>query len=115
MKRKLAWVCLLVSPLVIGGAALWFLGQDSITEENCAKIKKGMTEKEVAAILGREKDDKFSYAKFGREYPTLLWIGARGKIAVEMQWWDDAFVNGAYFLPSPPQTFIEKIKRRLGR
>src|SRR5262249_54471947 len=114
MKRKLAWVLLLVSLLALGGAAICFLGQDSITEDNCAKIKKAITEKEVTAILGREKDDKFSYAKPGREYPTLLWIGARGKIAVEMQWWDDAFVNGAYFLPSPPQTFIEKIKRRFG-
>src|SRR5690348_37792 len=57
VKRKLAWVCLLVSPLVLGGAVFYFLPRDPITQANCDKIKPGMTEKEVDAILGRRKTE----------------------------------------------------------
>ena len=53
MKRKLAWVCLLVAPLVIGSAVLVLLPRDRITQANCERIKKGMTENEVETILGR--------------------------------------------------------------
>ena len=53
MKRKLAWVCLLVSPLVLSGA-YFVLPRDPITQANCDKINQGMTLKEVEAILGKK-------------------------------------------------------------
>jgi hypothetical protein len=57
MKKKLAWVCLMVSPLVLGGAALFLPSRDPITQANCDKIKEDMTLKEVVAILGKENLD----------------------------------------------------------
>jgi|SRR5579864_8506495 len=110
MKKKLAWVCLLVSPLVLGGAWFCFSNRDPITQANCDRIKKGMTEKELDAILGTEK-----ISDFDRDGPAdFIWQGSRGRIIVLMGKSDPALVNLAHFIPSPPQNILEKIRNWLG-
>jgi|SRR5579864_196945 len=107
MKKKLAWVCLLVSPLVLGGAAFCLADRDPITQANCDKIKPGMTLKEVETILGREKD---CYA--GDCEQDVVWIGTRGKIIVRRD--EDPITLPPLFVPSPPKTIFEKIRSWLG-
>jgi len=112
MKRKLAWVCLLVFPLVLGGAAFWLSDRDPITQANCDRIKEGMSVAEVVAILGRESDEAWGWGQLHH-----WWKGARGTIQVdvvgnmrELRY----VVQSASFTPSPPQTMLEKIRSWLG-
>jgi hypothetical protein len=112
MKRKLAWVCLLVSPLVIGGTVLFLLPRDPITRANCDRIKQGMSVAEVVAILGREKDEAWGYGQM-----HFWWKGARGTIQVDVALnipEAPYVVQSASFTPSPPQTMLEKIRDWLG-
>jgi hypothetical protein len=117
MKRKLAWVCLLVSPLVLGGAVLVLLPRDPITQANCDKIKKGMTIEEVEAILGREKDDVSPRNCWWGE-TAFIWNGSRGSIWVEVADPPILVKNARFsqfsFYPYPPQTVFEKIWNALG-
>ena len=114
MKRKLAWICLLVSPLLIGGSVLVLLPRDPITQANCDRIRQGMSEAEVAAILGREKDETWGWGQL-----HLWWKGARGTIRVDVAQVGNVpepcyAVLSASFTPSPPQTILEKIRDWLG-
>lgn len=116
MKRKLAWVCLLVSPLVIGGAVLVLLPRDRITQANCERIKKGMTEKEVETILGREKDWVDEFEAPTKVVTCFVWQGSRGTILVGIA---DPLANpplvvDAIFWKSSPQTVVEKMRDLLG-
>jgi hypothetical protein len=115
MKRKLAWVCLMVSPLVIGGTVLFLFPRDPINQANCHKIKPGtgMTEKDVISILGRAKD--YALAHGGPEH-DLYWKGKRGTICVQIANLGNPneVVIGAHFMPSQPQSILEKIKDWLG-
>ena len=54
MKLKLAWVFAVLLALLMGGAFLYFNFSDPgpINQANFAKIKKGLTEKDVESILG---------------------------------------------------------------
>jgi hypothetical protein len=108
MKKKLAWLCLLVSPLVLGGAAFCLSDRDPITKANCDRIKEGMTEKEVVAILGRKWDVE---ASLGGDRHAFQWDGSRGTIDVRME---KAVVDSAFFMPGPPQTVFEKVIDWLG-
>jgi hypothetical protein len=124
MKRKLAWVCLLVSPLVIGGVVLVLLPRDPITQAHCDKIKPGMTVKEVQAILGRKYDDSWTLSNSNSSvfYFIFEWRGSRGAICVEAQKihqgnpfpqeqdFEKASVHKTDFVPREPETIIEKIK-----
>jgi hypothetical protein len=110
-KKRLAWVCLIVSPLVLGGAAFCLSDRDPITKANCDKIKRGMTEKEVDAILGTEKVSEFD--RDGRP-ADFIWQGSRGRIIVLMGKSDPALVNLAHFIPAAPETIFEKIRNWLG-
>jgi len=111
MKRKLAWVCLLVFPLVLGGAAFWLSDRDPITQANCDRIKEGMSVAEVVAILGREKDEAWGFGQM-----HFWWKGARGTIQVDVALIPETpyVVQSASFTPSPPQTMLEKIRDWLG-
>src|SRR5262249_7236940 len=56
---KLAWVCLLVSPLVLGGAIFFLPDPDPITRANFERIRKifrkeGMTVNDIESVLGRK-------------------------------------------------------------
>jgi hypothetical protein len=53
------WPVLLALLVVLGGQAvgLVFLPGGRVTRENCKRIREGMTEAEVRAILGKPSDD----------------------------------------------------------
>ena len=54
MKRKLKWLAIVLAVSLLGfGTALLLWPRDRITAESWQKIRIGMTEKEVAEILGR--------------------------------------------------------------
>jgi hypothetical protein len=53
MKRKLKWLAIVLAVLLLGfGTALLLWPRDRITAESWQKIRIGMTENEVAEILG---------------------------------------------------------------
>ena len=106
-KKRLVWVCLIVSPLLLGGALFCLCERDPITQANCDRIKKGMTEKEVQALLGKKADYSFSYVPLGL---THCWKGSRGRIEVQMT---PFFVDHAVFTPDS-RTILEKIRNLLG-
>src|SRR5262245_32408628 len=103
MKRKLAWVCLLVFRLVMGGPVLFFRPRDPITQANCNRIKQGMSEAEVVAILGRHKDEAWGWGQH-----HLFWKGARGTIQVDVEVGN--IPEATYVVQSasfhPPQTML---------
>ena len=110
MKRKLAWVCLLVSPLVIG--AIWLLyPRDPITPANCNRIKSGMTDKDVEAILGTHSDRA---APKTPNTNMLAWKGSRGTIYVEFVDLGKTVGAGAWFVQSEPKNLRERIRDWLG-
>ena len=117
MKRKLGWVCLLVSPLVLGGAAFFLPDPDPITQANCARIKAGMTLNEVCDILGKAPPDCIEGGSFGG---SALWTGARGRISVSYTgpFWIDPQnetprVSNAVFTPDS-RTILDKLWDWLG-
>ncbi len=119
MKKKLAWVCLMVSPLVFGGAAFCLSNRDLITRANCDRIKPSMTVKEVEDILGKEPPCLISGGSFGG---ISLWRGARGTICVSYTgpfiWMDPQedsciLVENAVFTPDS-RTILDKIRNWFG-
>lgn len=115
MKKKLAWICLLASPLVFGAVVFFLLPRDAITQGNCGRIKRGMSEKEVEAILGRKKDGELVLdGSFTADQTFDCWEGSRGTIIVVMDIGDLTLVYNARFLPSEPRTFLEKFRNWLG-
>ena|SRR5215475_5080928 len=109
MKRKLAWICLLISPLVVGGAIVCFAERDPICRANWARIKKGMSQAEVEALL---ESKGYSLAN-GFGPVVVFWQGANGAcITAFMDFGDPALVETVQF--SQPQTFVGKIRHWLG-
>ena len=109
MKRKLKWLAIVLAVSLLGfGTALLLWPRDRITVESWQKIRIGMTENEVAEILGNpgmnyEKFtaqwlEKLGRALFEIEDPTLeepegkgvvgdrvkIWTGRRGIIGIEL-------------------------------
>jgi hypothetical protein len=113
MKRKLKWLALVLAVLLLGyGTALLLWPRDRITVESWQKIRIGMTEEEVAEILGepgmsRAEDlaeynrllEELGRVPFEYEGPTLeepdlwpgflvpsrhrIWNGRRGSIVIQ--------------------------------
>lgn len=110
MKKKLAWLCLLVSPLVLGGAVFCLADRDPISQGNCDRIMKGMTEKEVNAILGGQKGSAAA------AFRGFFLLGSRGIINTFMEF-DDAqnlIVDRAEYIPYPPKSIFERIRDWIG-
>ena len=114
MKRKLKWLAIVVAVALLGfGTALLLWPRDRITVESWQKIRIGMTEEEVAEILGgpgmsREEDiadmarlaNELGRAPFEDQGPWLeeplmmrgvliwhrdnIWVGRRGSIVIEL-------------------------------
>jgi hypothetical protein len=113
MKRKLKWLAIVLAVSLLGfGTALLLWPRDRITAESWQKIRIGMTEDEVAEILGgqgmsyeeywaqydrREKElgrRPFEIEELGMEEPEArrhfvqdrvkVWTGRRGSIAIEL-------------------------------
>src|SRR6516165_10069540 len=68
MKRKLKWLAIVLAVSLLGfGTALLLWPRDRITAESWHKIRIGMTEEEVAEILGGPgMTDKEADAEYGR-------------------------------------------------
>jgi hypothetical protein len=79
-KRLKRWPVLLALMVVLGGLAvgLVFLPGGRVTRENCERIKEGMTEAEVRAILGKPWDDSLldpeppRLVVYSRSHPKLV-------------------------------------------
>jgi hypothetical protein len=101
MKRKLKWTAVVLVVLLAGfGAALFLWPRDRITAESWRKIRIGMTEEEVAEILGGPAmTDEESFPPCEFEDPKLVeveskagvgvrtvkaWTGRRGIILIEL-------------------------------
>ena len=111
MKRKLKWLAIVLAVSLLGlGTALLLWPRDRITVESWQKIQIGMTEKEVAEILGgagmnywdawdghAALEKELGRPLFETEDPTLeepvkrvlwdrakIWIGRRGIIVIEL-------------------------------
>jgi hypothetical protein len=109
MKRKLKWLAIVLAVLLLGfGTALLLWPRDRITAESWQKIRIGMTEKEVAEILGSRGMSRQEYwAEYERLEKELgrapfenvgqpegrgqlawdrikIWTGRRGRIEIEL-------------------------------
>jgi hypothetical protein len=85
--RKWLWrpvltICLIV---VIGGILLLLRPKGPITEENFAKIRKGMAEKEVVAMLGPATEEFWFGGSGESDVPQMekFWIGSGTAISVQ--------------------------------
>jgi hypothetical protein len=113
MKRKLKWLAIVLAVSLLGfGTALLLWPRDRITAESWQKIRIGMTEDEVAEILGgpsrNREEARAEYVRLqnelGRppyeiddpwlEEPAVrfrlgwervkIWTGRRGRIKIEL-------------------------------
>jgi hypothetical protein len=118
-RKRLAWICLLVSPLVLGGAAFCLSDRDPITQANCDRIKKGMSLKEVEDLLEKQPP---SLIDGGASSGIVVWRGARGRICVSysgpfmfLDSPDDSpnLVIHAVFTPDS-RTILDKLRNWLG-
>jgi hypothetical protein len=111
MKRKLKWLAVVLAVSLLGfGTALLLWPRDRITAESWQKIRIGMTEEEVAEILGgpgmdleealAENDPRRSFSRWPflmegqfdtqpNEQKALgesvkFWTGRRGRIVIQL-------------------------------
>ena len=112
MKRKLKWLAIVLAVSLLGfGTALLLWPRDRITVESWQKIRLGMTEEEVAEILGRRGmspeefldqynrlEQELLASPFRLDGPGLdepapraldwdrgkIWTGRRGMIQIEL-------------------------------
>ena len=107
MKRKLKWLAIVPAVSLLGfGTALLLWPRDRITVESWQKIRIGMTEEEVAEILGGPgvsyEKDAAQYVRLANElgrppyefedpmrgglfwHGDKVWVGRRGIIVIEL-------------------------------
>ena len=127
MKRKLKWLAIVLAVSLLGlGTALLLWPRDRITVESWQKIQIGMTEEEVAEILGRpgmsSDEHRAQYVRLEKklgqppwdwedprlEQPELrrqglmvsedrIWVGRHGCIQIELD--QDNHVSWKEFSP----------------
>jgi hypothetical protein len=119
MKRKLAWVCLLVSPLVLGGIVFCILDRDPITRANFDRIRKifrkeGMSIQGIEALLGKKVDGK---SRLPGPEVCYYWEGSSGYIIAWLRN-EPTAINPAVFLVEfearEPRTILDKVRNWLG-
>ena len=101
MKRKLKWLAIVLAVSLLGfGTALFLWPRDRITVESWQKIRIGMTEDEVAEILGG---------------PGMSWEEREAKQnAIAKNVGKDPFVPNEVFLYEPPLVIVGTDKYWLG-
>jgi hypothetical protein len=122
--RRLLWCLGAGAFLLLAGFTVFVFVHvlpDRITPENCNRIKVGMTEAEVKAILGRPPDLDNIWAT--RSFVKIsIWVGEQWIIAVRFNdhavWWKDYFDDPEEFrlaqeLPPAPSLW-QKLRRSLG-
>jgi hypothetical protein len=142
MKRKLKWLAVVLAVSLLGfGTALLLWPRDRITAESWQKIRIGMTEEEVAEILGgrgmsvEEFDARYDRAKKELGRPpfkvenswleegegkrdvgdmTRIWTGRRGGMRIEFD--HDNCVRGKVFggLRWSNEGFLDRLRDSLG-
>jgi hypothetical protein len=134
MKRTLKWIAAVLAVLLLGIATAIFLWpRDRITVESWREIRLGMTEKEVAAILGGPGMNGKEYGAQRKGKPPLnvvfsepavgrfhvggeerIWIGHRGSIEIQFDSEGHvAFMCFAHLHPADPN-FLDGIRDWLG-
>ncbi len=74
------WYSWVVAGLVVGAILLIIYGGDPVCQANCKRIRQGMTELEVEAILGRQCDQMLHAEGF--YFKNCWWSGESGDIWV---------------------------------
>src|SRR5262250_1249754 len=94
------WPVLLALLVAFGGLAvgLVFLPGGRVTRENCERIRVGMTEAEVRAILGKPWDDSLLDPE----------ISFRGLEKGNLQWWLTVQLVPSFERTQPPKP-LQKI------
>src|SRR5262245_3720076 len=130
MKRKLKWLAIVLAVSLLGfGTALLLWPRDRITEESFDKIRIGMTEDEVAEILGdigcdfdslSAVDQKVVLGVRAKAFDATLdiredkiWVGRHGIIGIRI---DEGRVgvNMCYITRGGEQTWIDRLRDWLG-
>jgi hypothetical protein len=120
LKRR--WVRLLaLAGVVLWLGAIWLPGRtDRITQANCGRIKKGMSEEEVEAILSRQGDytgwpqaysgatpEYWLLPEMGSGMAMKQWAGEEGLAAVVFG--PDRRVISVWFWPSFHDSQVRRI------
>jgi len=119
-KRWLFWV---TTAAIIGlGLCLIVITtqhrRSGITQENFDRIKEGMTEAEVEKILGGPPGtytDRPIVVLMSGVMFRSWWIGDEGVIMIEVTFDEPRRVNRKEFDPIPPESFLERFRRRSSR
>jgi len=134
MKRKLKWLAIVVAVSLLGfGTALFLWPRDRITVESWQKIRIGMTEDEVAEILGGPGMSYEEYVAQRKGKPPLIavfsegagvrfiviakercWIGHRG--CIEIHFNSEGHVAYKFFYPlrSAELSLLDRLHNWLG-
>jgi len=128
MRRKLKWLAIVLAVLLLGfGTALFLWPRDRITAESWQKIRIGMTEKEVAGILGRSgmswEESNLDTDQFPvrlrlqlAEHINGTWILDRHKYwtsqhgCMEIEFDPRGSVSGKIFWRSSERSFIDRLR-----
>ncbi|HMF17990.1 MAG TPA: hypothetical protein VKE98_12325 [Gemmataceae bacterium] len=110
LRRPVLKLCLIV---VIGGILFLLRPKDPISEENFAKIKKGMAEKEVVAMLGPATEEFWLGGSGESDVPQMekSWIGSGTAIYVQF---DKGRVTDKHLQIFDPPSLWERVLKFLG-
>jgi hypothetical protein len=105
-------ICVLSSVLLIAAIVSCF-GQDKVTYENFEKIRAGMSERQVEAILGSSGEVYFAMQPVTRRWlpSNRRWIGNGVKIELGLDM--NGHVTGKYFGESAPRPFLGWLKEKI--
>lgn len=95
--------------IALGMVPRFILPRPGVTAANCARIRPGMRQADVAAILGGPPRPA---AVFRAGYGPLVWLGEEGVVAVDFD--RDGLVVGAQFNDWNRPPLLQRLRRRLG-
>jgi hypothetical protein len=122
LKRWPVLLALCVAVGMLAVAVAWLPYGSRVTRENCERIKEGMTEAEVRAIVGKPWEDSlldpelttFMVDLSGPAWYSQLWIGDDCEMFVMFD--ENGRVMDPQFIPDPnrPRTWLPvRVWRRL--
>jgi hypothetical protein len=138
MKRKLKWLAIVLAVSLLGfGTALFLWPRDRITAQSWQKIQIGMTEDEVAEILGGPglnwrdggealkkqasefRNDKGVYIEQEYFFSVLgeydkMWIGRRGYITIYFEPEGQVITKMFQGWRSAEPSFLDRLRDWLG-
>jgi hypothetical protein len=124
MRRKRLLVILVIACAVLAGSVLLFRYLSpgpGVTLENFKRIRKGMTERDVEAILGTAGEKAYMW-----HTPCRIWQGKREKVGVVILFSEDGLVQSGlmaeprpddgqdvYNVSDEAETFWDRLRRLL--